>query len=165
MCLFPRWGRRCRLRAESRMHQAYAAIRAASGRSCQQRGDLAGSHPLIVPTLQRGNAFLDAPASRGYVPGCFLDRSVQVDWVGERAQSGINAGRWSVRGCVPTLERGNDHNEYQIRRADARSAIRQLMSAATQAEPLRVPPYADFRSTSHFSSMAARAWADTGFAR
>ena len=46
----------------------------------------APSHSRIVPTLQRGNASWDAPASR------FAD--------GKR--------RWSVKSCVPTLERGND---------------------------------------------------------
>ena len=66
----------------------------------------------IVPTLQRGNAASDAPASRQAEPSnIVVSRSHghrgKMGWL-RLTGGGSHTGRWSVRGCIPTLERGND---------------------------------------------------------
>ncbi|KAA0994545.1 hypothetical protein FQ192_14555 [Pseudomonas sp. ANT_J12] len=54
---------------------------------------------LIVSTLQRGNASRDAPRS-----SCTTDAAPDTEVT------------QSVTGCIPTLERGNDHHAALLRR-------------------------------------------------
>jgi hypothetical protein len=67
--------------------------------------EMSGAARWLVPTLRRGNAFRDAPAS--FQSTRFHEEGGDSLWLGKPGSSGT--GRWSVRACVPTLERWNEH--------------------------------------------------------
>jgi hypothetical protein len=67
---------------------------------------------LIVPTLQRGNAVGDAPASR------------------------CKSGRWSGQGGIPTLERGNDDKGKAAAGVDI---LRLSLGSRLPRRPARLP--------------------------